>query len=220
MLRNWIQKIAARLLPAPPTQNSSTPAVVKTAPQPASDVFQLAAPPPDSQRRGRPLSASMNKTLEVMKANPGISAAELAKKLSVSQSYARTLLRRAKSRCSEAASKPASSQQTRAARRIETTGPARQPAVLHVPCAPNEDGAVRVAVSELTSRLEQAEETIQMIRSTRSSSRGSWDLNRRSEVIRRSLAGEAPEAIASALEIPSGEVNFILKVHRVLTGAS
>ena len=137
MLRNWIRRIAC---PAAPRRHRlrilRPPAVMKTVPQPAPDVFQLAAPVPDSQRRGRPLSASMNKTLEAMKTNPDISAAELAKKLSVSQSYARTLLRRAKSRCSEAASAAATSQKPRPARRIETTGPARQPAVLPPACAP------------------------------------------------------------------------------------
>ena len=133
--------------------------------------------------------------------NPDITGAEVAKKLKVSQSYARTLIRRAKSR-----------RETLAAAVPRPAVVAEKPAPVLVPTTePAAPGSTAIL-----ARLEVAEEEIARLREHRPAPRGRWDISRRAEVLRRSSQANQPEGIAAALSIPRGEVSFILKVNQVL----
>lgn len=170
---------------------------------PAATPEPEAIPAIETARPGRPVSPSMSATLELVAKNPTISAAELSRKLSVSPSYARTLLRRARAK---AAINEDSSPRTQSSAQIRLA----LPAVAETPHL----GSV---VNELANRLGHAEDTIEHLRRARPQTRASWDLNSRAEVIRRSLGGEPREKIASDLGVPSGEIDFILKIHRIVS---
>lgn len=87
----------------------------------------------------------------------------------------------------------------RARARIEETAPA--------PAAP-------VPISRLRRlALEPARQTAVALPAQ------SLNLNRRMQVLRRAQAGESQQAIAAAVGIPAGEVEFILKVDRILSAA-
>ncbi|MBC8167526.1 MAG: hypothetical protein H7Y20_16855 [Bryobacteraceae bacterium] len=166
---------------------------------------------PATQRPGRPPSSSMDHTLRAIKANPSISPAQLAAQLSLSTSYAGTLLRRAKAKAPQ-----------------PKVTPIKQPARIHAVLAASPaavspaqgDPGLQSVVAELTTRLDKTEETLQHLRVSGPKSNVSWDLNRRTDVIRRSLKGETNGGIAHELSIPSGEVDFILKVHKILAGTA
>jgi DNA-binding CsgD family transcriptional regulator len=132
----------------------------------------------------------MSRTLEALKHQPGITPAELASILSVSPSYARTLLRRARAR------KPEPVQSLRSAPQdFERT------------------------VHELSARLTETENHLAALKAVPLHSRTSMHLNRRAEVLRLAEAGESESAIAGSMGIPPGEVAFILKVDRLLASA-
>ena len=46
--------------------------------------------------------------------------------------------------------------------------------------------------------------------------RSGFNLSKRSQAIRMSRRGETPSQIAAALELPQGEVDLLLKVHRLV----
>ncbi|MBC7924219.1 MAG: hypothetical protein H7039_01040 [Bryobacteraceae bacterium] len=169
-------------------------------------------PAPDSGRRGRPVSDSLTRTIKLLASNEELTPAELAKVLKVTSSYARTLLRRARLRSGEETSETATSQ-------VIKTGP--RPAL---PPAPVAVEPVQTVVSgdmlaTVLDRLEAAEGEIQSLRSSRPATRATWSNSRRAEVIHRSTKGQTVEQIASDLVVPSGEVRFILKVHRLMVAA-
>jgi len=157
-----------------------------------------AAPAPPSPaatcsgKRGRPASASLLRTLDLLRQRPDITARELAEQLSVSPAYARTLLKRAQSKLSA------------------------QPVTLVVRETSQE--VKNNELADLHARLDETEKSLASLRSTPPQGRGSWNLNRRAEVIRMACTGMLAADIAGGLNIPRGEVEFILKVDRLLQG--
>jgi hypothetical protein len=69
----------------------------------------LSAAPPTpvrASKQGRPLSPALTKAVELLAANPCITAAEVAASIGVTPSYGRTLMRRARSRVADAPTEP------------------------------------------------------------------------------------------------------------------
>ena len=159
------------------------------------------APPPSvpaatcSGKRGRPASASLLRTLDLLRERPGITSRELAEQLSVSPAYARTLLKRAQSKL------PAQPVALALVRETSQEVKNNELALLH-------------------ARLDETEKSLAALRSTPPQGRGSWNLNRRAEVIRMAGAGMPAGDIAGGLNIARGEVEFILKVDRLLQGTA
>jgi hypothetical protein len=171
-------------------------AVVGEASAPPAEHPQPAAPPQvgSNNKRGRPTSAALVRTIDLVRTRHDITPQEIAKELKVSPSYARTLLRRAQAKASSV--------------------PALVPAVA-VPRA-----AIENTVARLEERLADAEQVLGSLRVTPPHARGNWNLNRRAEVLRLADTGTAAGEIAARLAIPAGEVEFILKVNRILQAAS
>jgi DNA-binding CsgD family transcriptional regulator len=182
----------ADALPPAPQHSAASPVVaLRVATQPVAAVPHAIS----TARRGRPVSATLVRTQELLVKRPAISAAELATALKVSPSYARTLLRRAK------------------ARTAEPVPPSAISAIAAVAPSHRAEPAVNTTI---LNRLEAAEREIRDLHSARVPTRSRWDLSRRAEVIRRGVAGESAAEIAANLQMPQGEVRFILKVHKVL----
>jgi DNA-binding NarL/FixJ family response regulator len=118
------------------------------------------------KRAGRPIASALAATLEHLQSNPDITAAELAELLRVTQSYARTLLRRARERCAPAVTDRLASIAT--------------PALAPTPVA-------RTPVA-----------------------------SRRTAALKLAGAGHSTEHIAEKLQTTAGEVEFILKVQRLI----
>ena len=159
-------------------------------PQPApKDTPPEPAIPPVS--RQRTVSSSLARTENLLRERPDLTANDLAAELALSPSYARRLLRRARATMSAAS-----------------------PAPLVVASTP-----IRVPdreIDDLRARLEKAETSLAVLCSSPPQSRGTWNLNRRAEVLRLAHKGMQPKEIAADMRIPAGEVEFILKVDRLL----
>jgi hypothetical protein len=195
MIGRLIRFVTARLFPAP--QKAAAPS---SGIAPAEPRVAIPAAEPPLSRRGRPMSATLVRTLEMLAANPAVTPAEVSSELGVAASYARTLLRRARERSNEPAPVAA------------------RPRVQAVPAAV---APAPAPVEVLLGRLEAMESEMRELRSSGPPQprRERWDLSRRAEVIRRGLAGEDPAQIAACLRVPRGEVRFILKVQRLLMNA-
>jgi hypothetical protein len=63
-------------------------------------------------------------------------------------------------------------------------------------------------------------ETLPALASVVPQRRGSLNLNRRSEILRLNEAGQSAGAIAENLGVPAGEVEFTLKIDRMLASAA
>lgn len=153
---------------------------------PVTPAVTPAYPSPTKSKTG-----TVERAAEALRMNPAINSTELAAILGVSSSYARRLLRKLR----EQSPVP--------------TGP--------VPCGtmplfPNDNV---VNIQDLHQRLMEAEQALEIMRSTPPSLRPEWNLNRRSQVLRCAREGMQPEEIAAELRIPSGEVDFILKVAEI-----
>jgi hypothetical protein len=187
--KNWIGKAIKRLthvfdtaeqVPASSEEPIVTPAApVKSAPR------RSAAP-----RRGRPVSSTLEKAIELLAGDPQITPAQLAQKLSVSRDYGRTLLRRARARL-EQEPRPAASKPAAAAKKMAA-----------VPSAPPSTPPEAACTPSLSIPFPQ-----------------SINLNRRVQVLRLASQGEAPQSIAARVGIPTGEVEFVLKMDRLLREA-
>jgi hypothetical protein len=189
---NWIGKTIHRLklvfdtpvpAPAPVEEQVLSPApAVKNLPK------KTAAP-----RRGRPVSASLEKAVELVARNPQTTPAELAQKLSVSRDYGRTLLRRARAR-------------------IEQDGRAAAAAIQPVKKRPTAVPALPASATEPKSEPESFPSlSIPFPRSI--------NLNRRVQVLRLAAQGQTMQSIAMEVGIPTGEVEFVLKMDRLLREA-
>ncbi len=77
--------------------------------------------------------------------------------------------------------------------------------------------AVRASVASLSERLEETERQAGLLVPP-PATRCGFNLSKRSQAIRMSRRGEAPSRIAAALELPQGEVDLLLKVHRIVVG--
>lgn len=75
--------------------------------------------------------------------------------------------------------------------------------------------AVRVSLANLSKRLEQTERQTGLLVPPPPTLSG-FNLSKRSQAIRMSRRGETPGQIAAALELPRGEVDLLLKVHRIV----
>ena len=75
---------------------------------PIIEQFPPAAPATTARasKAGRPLSPALKKAVELLAANPSITAAEVAASLGVTASYGRTLMRRARLRVADAPTDP------------------------------------------------------------------------------------------------------------------
>jgi DNA-binding CsgD family transcriptional regulator len=151
---------------------------------------------------GRPISGALARTLEELAANPAITPAEISSLLSVSQSYARTLLRRAR------------------ARRHDAPVPLRPHIVQEIPHPDSSAEDIQTALDELSARIVQTESHVAALRTPPAPVRGSLNLSRRAEVLRLSAAGQTSAAIAGDLGVPGGEVEFILKIDRLLAASA
>jgi DNA-binding CsgD family transcriptional regulator len=167
-----------RIAPAP-----ETPLPPATAPQDTASRNSTGKTPATP---GKAPSSAVNRTMELLARNPDLTAAQLASLLNVSQSYARTLLRRAKM----AAPQPGTA------------------AV--VPAGPDWQATVR----QLAQRLEETESTLERLRSTPATTHPAA-ANRRADVLKLVADGQSSQSIAAALGIPTGEVEFIVKIDRM-----
>ena len=75
--------------------------------------------------------------------------------------------------------------------------------------------AVRVSLANLSKRLEETEKQSGLLVPP-PPTRSGFNLNKRSQAIRMSRRGEMASQIAAALELPQGEVDLLLKVHRLV----
>jgi hypothetical protein len=75
--------------------------------------------------------------------------------------------------------------------------------------------AVRVSLSNLGKRLEETERQTGLL-APPPPTRSGFNLSKRSQAIRMHRRGETPSQIAAALEMPQGEVDLLLKVHRIV----
>lgn len=75
--------------------------------------------------------------------------------------------------------------------------------------------AVRVSLANLGKRLEETERHTGLLMPPPPTLSG-FNLSKRSQAIRMSRRGETPSQIAAALELPQGEVDLLLKVHRIV----
>ncbi len=75
--------------------------------------------------------------------------------------------------------------------------------------------AVRVSLANLSQRLEETERQTGLL-APPPPTRSGFNLSKRSQAIRMSRRGETPSQIAAALELPLGEVDLLLKVHRIV----
>ena len=151
---------------------------------PEVDVSAVTAPVvlTSEPKRGRPMSSSLLRTLDLLRNRPEVTAREIGNELGVSAAYARTLLKRARAKVTESAP------------------PARN-------------------WEDIRARLDEAERSILVLRQTRPDVRTSWSLNKRAEVLRLAGSGTPGRDIAAALNIPGGEVEFILKIDQMLRSA-
>lgn len=75
--------------------------------------------------------------------------------------------------------------------------------------------AVRVSLANLSKRLEQTERQTGLLAPPPPTPSG-FNLSKRSQAIRMSRRGETPSQIAAALKLPQGEIDLLLKVHRIV----
>ena len=75
--------------------------------------------------------------------------------------------------------------------------------------------AVRVSLANLSKRLEETERQAGLL-APPPPTRSGFNLSKRSQAIRMSRRGETPSQISAALELPQGEVDLLLKVHRLV----
>jgi DNA-binding CsgD family transcriptional regulator len=132
----------------------------------------------------------------MLRARPDLTPKDVVAQLSVSQAYARTLLKRARMKL-EAEGKPS----------------------LAVVGSPVRDSQNR-EIAELHARLERAEKGLATLCSTPPPARASWNLQRRAEVLRLAGSGVPCADIANRLSIPPGEVDFIVKIDEMLRRAN
>jgi len=74
---------------------------------------------------------------------------------------------------------------------------------------------LKARLEELSLRIHDAEERLGMA-ALPPTPKASFNLNRRTQVIRMSRRGEPAENIAASLSIPRKEVELLLKVHRLV----
>ena len=75
--------------------------------------------------------------------------------------------------------------------------------------------AVRVSLANLSKRMEETEKQTGLL-APPPPTRSGFNLSKRSQAISMSRRGETPSQIAAALELPQGEVDLLLKVHRIV----
>ena len=75
---------------------------------------------------------------------------------------------------------------------------------------------LRESVESLAGRVRELERTPAPAAAVPGMPRAGLNLNKRSQALRMHRQGEAPERIASALELPRQEVELLLKVHRIV----
>ncbi len=75
--------------------------------------------------------------------------------------------------------------------------------------------ALRVSLSNLARRLEETERQTGLLVPP-PPTRSGFNLSRRSQAVRMARRGETPSQIAAALQLPQGEVDLLLKVHRII----
>lgn len=211
MLKALFDRFMSLFSPAPPAVSiiALNGRPLAAAAPPRSLPKPAAQPRSQPVLNARPVSTSMTRTLRALEANPGISAGELAKLLKVSASYAGKLLRKART-SEEHEPLPCAKASLGAARN----------GALSVLSPTVQDAGLSSAVAQLTTRLTEAEDVLGRLRRSGPKSKGAMDVNRRADVLRRHERGETPAAIATELEVPVGEVMFILKVQKILTGAA
>jgi hypothetical protein len=73
----------------------------------------------------------------------------------------------------------------------------------------------RTATREITARLQETEERAGVLVAPAPPKSG-LNLSKRSQVLRMSRHGHAPDKIASVLALPQNEVDLLLKVHRIM----
>jgi DNA-binding CsgD family transcriptional regulator len=185
----WFMKMWAALRSR---RNSAVNSRMTAAPAPPA-LPQPSPPrhnPPGPARRSRSLSPSLTKTIDLLRQRPDLTAQDVAAELKLSPSYARTLLRRAQSHVP-----------------VAVPGPA--PVVAQPP--------VQTTIARLHQRITQTEQALAALHAAPSDMRATCaGPNRRAEILRLAESGYAAPDIAAKLAIPGGEVEFILKVNRVL----
>jgi hypothetical protein len=96
---------------------------------------------------------------------------------------------------------------------------AAPPQSASVPVHDPEVRELRTAVEALAARLVDVSSQAQVAGAPASAGgvpKSGFNLNKRSQVLRLHRRGEGTEQIAGALEIPRGEVDLLLKVHRIV----
>ena len=78
---------------------------------------------------------------------------------------------------------------------------------------------LKAKLEELSLRVHDAEERMGLV-ALPPTPKASFNLNKRTQVIRMSRRGEPTENIAASLSIPRKEVELLLKVHRLVLNGS
>ena len=176
---------AVLLQPAVSTPLVQTPQTT-TAAKAVTQTRRKSSPPkrevPDAApRKGRSTEDTLSRTVELLSSNSQVSAVEVAKSLGVSASYARSLLRRARTRVTEQkAPVPATTPTV-----LKTASSTATASAAAAHKSSNEE-----ALTGILSRLSAAETELSQLRTRPATKDMRWDLTTRSEVLRRHSAGE------------------------------
>ncbi|MGH9627107.1 MAG: hypothetical protein ACRD7E_01905 [Bryobacteraceae bacterium] len=180
--------------------------------RPATEPREVSPPPGFTGKPGRPISKSMQAALEMVARNPDVKPAELATSLGITNDYARTLLRRARSRSTS--NSHGSAEGSRSAslkiQGVQAVADTRNPGL------ENTVQELKSTVDQLRSRLASTEQHVGELSTIPVQVRSGMNLNKRTQILRLHENGNAPDQISSALSVNRGEVDFVLKVHHIL----
>ena len=181
---------------------------VLTGPAPVAPAPELLSRPViPAPKPERPAASSLARAVDLVRERPNMTARDLAMELSLTPSYARTLLKRALAKlASEEPLVPTPEPVAEIAE--ETVAAPVQLALVAGPRMPE--------LADLQSRLEQAEKSLAHLCAAPAPVRVALSVNRRAEVVRMAGGGMGTSDIAAVLGIPGGEVDFIVKMHRLL----
>lgn len=149
-------------------------------------------------------SPAVERAQKLLQAHPQLTPAELSQVLQVTPAYARSLLKQAQKHRST----------RRTAGRVSGQSSGKS-APLPAPVREAVPG-LEDTLEKLNRRLSEAEQALLQLRSARNGSSEQLAADRRVEIIRRVLQGESPESVARSLQITPGEVQFTLKIHRIV----
>jgi hypothetical protein len=167
--------------------------------------------PPPGKSAGRSVSPSLAKAIALLVSNPGLTSLELADGAGVSRGYARTLLNKAK------ASVKASVKERQPIPKVA------KPSIVRENVREKRDHVkkdlgpdMRDAVDELRRSLQETQAELHDLAAAPVVPRTSVNLNKRAKVLHMQQKGRPVQEIAKEMGMNVGEVEFILKVDRLI----